>query len=149
MEKKKNKIAGVLVGVAAFMAVTASAAIFGGVQRKPSVYTVTYQAVISGEVQDVPEILWKAGGQYPTEYVSGAKDVAVDGLQKTVWIDEYHDYTFCGWYEDKALTKAFDGVIEKRTTGDVTLYAKVSYGTWTMWIDLEDVFSDEEVNEFM
>lgn len=96
----------------------------------PHTFKIEYVSVISGEVVEVYPTLFKKNGNYPTEYIEGER-VEISQLHDIVWVGEYHDRTFHGWYLDKACTQAFDGVIDTEGDWNITLYAKVSIGTWT------------------
>ena len=85
-------------------------------------YTITYQIVVDGEKQDVPEAMKKANGQYPTTYTKG-KGAKIDDLVNMQMT--HATYAFSGWYFNEECT---DRCVEigKDSIGNVTLYAKIA-----------------------
>ena len=77
----------------------------------------------------------KADGVYPTFYCEGTTP-AISDLKRSFSCGEgYHSgggvigtghYNFEGWYLDNEMTKPFNGTIPAGTTGDITLYAKIT-----------------------
>ena len=130
MVKIKSQLMNIFIIFCISLVVISSFVLLGR-NGKIETFEINYYAVVNGKTQNVPTVCVKVGGQYPTEYVSGAKDVTIDDLCKIVCIDSNSDYMFTGWFLDESCTKAFDGVIEKNTTGDITLFARLSYAKWS------------------
>lgn len=105
------------------------------------VYNITYKCAgdTSGETlfQAGSEygLSKKADGVYPTFYCEGTTP-AISDLKSSFSCGEgYHSgggvigtghYNFEGWYLDNEMTKPFNGTIPAGTTGDITLYAKIT-----------------------
>ena len=74
-------------------------------------------------------------GNYPETYTQGSA-VSISNLKSSFFCGGiYHSgsgvngtghYLFEGWFLDKATTKPFNGTIPAGTTGDITLYAKIT-----------------------
>lgn len=105
------------------------------------IYNITYKCAgdTSGETffQAGSEygLSKKADGVYPTFYCEGTTP-AISDLKRSFSCGEgYHSgggvigtghYNFEGWYLDNEMTKPFNGTIPAGTTGDITLYAKIT-----------------------
>ena len=105
------------------------------------IYNITYKCAgdTSGETlfQSGSEygLSKKADGVYPTFYCEGTTP-AISDLKSSFSCGEgYHSgggvigtghYNFEGWYLDNEMTKPFSGTIPAGTTGDITLYAKIT-----------------------
>lgn len=157
MSNIKKKIA---IPLAIFLSTSLMVAIGGMTARRgeKTTYKITY---VSANGEDIKPFMYKKGGKYPTEYVSG-KEVYVDDLLGKMesygsvnWWDtgeiEYPpvrlfsgvavqdpnnpniEYEFYGWYLDKECTQAFDGKIEKTSVGNITLYADIAVAFWTKY----------------
>ncbi len=105
------------------------------------IYSITYKC--AGDTSG--ETLFQAGseyglskktdGVYPTFYCEGTTP-AISDLKRSFSCGEgYHSgggvigtghYNFEGWYLDNEMTKPFSGTIPAGTTGDITLYAKIT-----------------------
>lgn len=99
-------------------------------RREKVEYGITYVAIQDGKQTDIHGDFFKNGGSYPSEYISGT-GATVDDLKSYISVGAYEDRTFKGWYLDKACTEEFDGMIDKKSVGNITLYAKISVGYWT------------------
>ena len=95
--------------------------------------TISYQAVIGGALNEIPEEMFKSNGKYPTKYIEGGV-LTIDDLK-----EEYqsfnangsgNEYHFLGWFVDQACTQAFTGITTE-TRGDIALYAKITYAFWS------------------
>lgn len=84
-------------------------------------YTITYQIVVDGEKQDVPDAMKKAGGKYPVSYIKG-EGAEIDDLVNMTMANA--TYSFGGWYFNVECTDKCTG-ISKENIGNVTLYAKI------------------------
>ena len=157
MAKLKKKIA---IPLAIFLSTSVMVAIGGMTARRgeTTTYKITY---VSANGEDIKPFMYKKGGKYPTEYVSG-KEVYVDDLlgkqtiihtKEVYWWDDTTpsiietvigspvqnpnnpniEYEFYGWYLDKECTQAFDGKIEKTSVGNITLYADIAVAFWTKY----------------
>lgn len=101
----------------------------------PIVFSITYKAVLYGfrgdkTLTEVPEKFYKKNGNYPTEY-KGVLGATVDDLYRRWDIDRNNSQAFDGWFLDEACTVPFDGVIAPRSSGDITIYAKLQAELWT------------------
>ena len=94
------------------------------------VYAINYYTVVNGEAVAIPDYMWKANGNYPTQYESGV-GATIDDLVGTYAVSSTEDKEFDGWYLDKEFTQKFDGTIGTAQTGDIVLYAKITSGYWT------------------
>lgn len=94
------------------------------------VYAISYYTVVNGEAVAIPDYMWKANGNYPTQYESGV-GATIDDLVGTYAVSSTEDKEFKGWYLDKEFTQKFDGTIGTAQTGDIVLYAKITSGYWT------------------
>jgi len=116
-------------------------------------YNIAYYAVVDGAetASEVPQDAWIEDGKYPTSY---SKETIISNLKTsyTVTIEDQEGVmAFGGWYLDKACTQAFTG-ITAQTTGDITLYAKLTFEitytessiTYKMVVRnaVEDIFED-------
>ena len=90
-------------------------------QQEAEESTIAYFAVIDGEKTSIPNGMYKEDGKYPAKYTEG-KETDIDDLQD--YSNDDYSYEFEGWFTDKEVSKAFEG-ITKDTTGTLTLYAKV------------------------
>lgn len=115
---------------------------------KVCVYKISYVGINqkTGDEIEIDAAMYDPNGNYPNTYVIG-EGAKIDDLRGKMtynedfglWtgqeVDDSNDsrksYAFYGWYTDKALTKAFDGEISCRESGNVTLYAKISVSRWT------------------
>ena len=95
----------------------------------PSKYTITYRAVHGGMIENIHEDMWKEDGNYPTYYIQG-EETEIDDLRSYVPVSATHDLDFGGWYWDVKFENEFNGFTDE-TSGDVTLYAKITDGYWT------------------
>lgn len=93
-------------------------------------HTITYKAVVNGEITDIPEGMYLDTGDYPAEYVEG-ENITISDLRAVYSVSSYKDYEFKGWYTDEACTQSFEGSIPEEFTGNVTLYAKLGVAAWT------------------
>lgn len=93
------------------------------VQFTPGTYAVAYYGIVNGEKCAIPTSMYKADGNYPTEY-EGMKGAEIDDLQDS------DEYGFKGWYLDKSCEKEFDGKISVGSVGNMAIYAKLS-ALWT------------------
>ena len=108
----------------------------------PNEYTIEYVGVYSGREERLDDFLFAEDGEYPTGYVFGEGaeisallgemtltenegESAYVGTPVTDPKDENKTYRFYGWYLDSECTQEFDGVIGKRQTGDITIYAQI------------------------
>ena len=93
-------------------------------------YKIKYKAITqSGKEKDITQYLFEEGKEYPDQYYSGV-GAKVDNL-KPRYDGANQEWVFYGWYLDKALTIAFDGTIDVTQRGEIVLYAKVDYASWT------------------
>ncbi len=97
---------------------------YTGTERK-----IRYIAIEEGEIFEVPELLWKESGKYPTSYTVG-EECKIDELYGAVEYIE-KDLTCYGWYLDRACTVRFNGTIALDRNEPITLYAKIETGSWT------------------
>lgn len=112
-----------------------------------STYSITYQMVSAGKVQDVYEPLFKDGGSYPTRYKSG-ETVTVSDLSGRIYSSSSpygtaesgafadpnnpnRDFSFYGWFLDEACTIPLENNTVTALKKDLTLFAKVTIGYWT------------------
>ena len=95
--------------------------------------TITYQMVIKDEVQNVMVGMYKDGANYPKWYNEG-ESVTIDNLKSQYQTFNSDgsgvEYNFKGWYLDEACEQEFTG-ITTQTRGDITLYAKITYASWS------------------
>jgi uncharacterized repeat protein (TIGR02543 family) len=91
--------------------------------EEPVFCTITYKAIIGGEVTDIPSGMFNEQLSYPTEYCVGMSEFTVPNLENKAIGGSY--YMFNGWFIDQACTVAFTG-ITKQTSGNLTIYAKRS-----------------------
>jgi hypothetical protein len=105
----------------------------GGSENEPTTYSITYKAVISGGVKEIPSVMFQADGNYPVEYAEGENGTVSDlkAEYQTFNSDgSGNEYKFKGWFLDQACTQAFAGDISL-LQGEVVLYAKLSYAFWS------------------
>lgn len=119
-----------IIGVSLLSLAIFSAVLFFFGKHERVKYDITYVAVQDGKVTDIHADMYKKGGLYPSEYISG-DGATIDDLKGYISVGAYEDRTFKGWYLDEACTEEFDGTIEKEIVGNITLYAKISVGYWT------------------
>lgn len=133
--KKFLRIIGIFFFVVVLMGGTALVFRLGTTDDKPATegYTITYRMIITNE-ENKEAIIYKGlfnkNGNYPKSYNS-EDGAVVSELEKITFTYEGKDYVFQGWYLNKECTATFDGTINPGTTGDITLYAKVSHGSWS------------------
>lgn len=96
-----------------------------GNKIKSPKYKILYKAVDYGIVTEIPSVMYKTDGSYPTLFKEG-EPVTVSDLQ-----DSYGDteYEFFGWFLDEACTQAFSGTVDGNKS--ITLYAKIDVASWT------------------
>ena len=109
-------------------------------------YSITYKAVEAGVVGEIHPLLFKANGNYPTEYRS-VMGATVDELKEIVYPTRNEDIMFFGWYYDEACTLPFNGIIAPRTKGNITLYARISKAYWTDPVKTECDLNGHDVVE--
>ena len=85
-------------------------------------YTVSYKAVLDGEVCEIPEQMWNSDGSYPTEYTYSIGATVSTLLDYEV--DSQTVYTFEGWYMSEDCFAPVSN-IGTGVTGNITLYAKI------------------------
>ncbi len=127
--KKTIKLFGLILCLLGFASIFVS--MFSVIPREetPSKYTITYRAVHNGLIEPINEDMWKENGNYPTYYIQG-EETEIDDLDSFVPISATHDLDFGGWYWDVKFENEFNGFTDE-TSGNVTLYAKVTDGYWT------------------
>ena len=92
----------------------------------PETYTISYQYFDEAlqTLLDIPSGMWKADGEYPTEFEE-LTVLEIDGLRDVRKNDDIM-YAFTGWYYDENLKNKVTGdTLPAATTGNVTLYAKI------------------------
>ncbi|MBQ4053088.1 MAG: InlB B-repeat-containing protein [Clostridia bacterium] len=135
MKKLGNKILNILLIVAVVSLVASLASVFSKKSEKKETaeqtyeYTISYRMVLDGELEEIPEAMYKPGGSYPKGY-SSDESVKIDRLQSGV-ISKNEDLEFYGWYLDDDCTLKFSGTIEKGQSGNLILYAKCGIAMWT------------------
>lgn len=93
-------------------------------------YNIVYKAItLVGSEKTITQYLFEDGKVYPAYYQVGI-EAKVDNL-KSRYDGANQEWVFYGWYLDKALTIAFDGTIDVTQRGEIVLYAKVDYASWT------------------
>ncbi|MBR2444976.1 MAG: leucine-rich repeat protein [Clostridia bacterium] len=79
------------------------------------------------------------GAEYyenPTSYVYGTGTTIYNGVK------DYYD--FMGWFYDQELTQAFTG-INSSTSGDITLYASLSYQPFKLELNVDGFYTITEL----
>lgn len=116
-------------------------------------YTISYRMVTNGTEEEIYAPLFKRDGEYPIVYDSGDK-ITVSDLNGKVNVtpvpdswgmsgayvssSEYSDpnnpnrsFAFYGWFLDSECTVPLSDNTIYNTSGNITLYAKVSVSSWT------------------
>lgn len=127
--KKTIKMFGLILCLLGFASIFISTFSVIPKEETPLKYTITYRAVRNGMIENIHEDFWKENGNYPTSYISG-EETSIDDLKDYVFVSSSQDFVFGGWYWDTEFSKEFNGVTSK-TSGNVTLYAKVTDAYWT------------------
>lgn len=111
-------------------------------------YAITYKAVIDEKVCDVPDVLYRKNGEYPTiYYINRETEVStLWGVMEPVcwegfegvyagapfYVNGGDGYMFYGWFLDEECTEAFTGITETQR-GDLTLYARIELDLASDW----------------
>ncbi len=127
--KKTIKLFGLILCLLGFASIFVSMFSILPREETPSKYTITYRAVHGGMIENIHEDMWKENGNYPTYYIQG-EETEIDDLHSYISVSGTHDLEFRGWYWDVKFENEFNGFTDE-TSGNITLYAKITDGYWT------------------
>jgi uncharacterized repeat protein (TIGR02543 family) len=92
----------------------------------PETYTISYQYFDEAlqTLLDIPSGMWKADGEYPTEF-DELTVLEIDGLRDVRKNDDT-TYAFTGWYYDAEYENpVLENQVQITALNDITLYAKI------------------------
>ncbi len=112
-----------LVALTAFLAVGCNDG--NKTEKAPEVYVIEYECwnETSGAWGEIPTVMWKTDGSYPTEIEENTQ-VKIDDLRNYPKNDDTM-YVFNGWYYDAECKEALIENTLGDVFGDITLYAKI------------------------
>lgn len=91
------------------------------------VQSITYQACLLGEIQEVPMEMFLSNGYYPTSYIVG-EETTISNLQD-YRVNNNLSYQFKGWYLDSNCTIPLTNNTITNQTEPIVLYANL-----LMWV---------------